>query len=80
MNVAGIYYSGGEYVVLLEGNEESYVRELPGVILDSILQGEDLVELSTVNLGRERFPVREVKNSFPPSVRNPKKALPTKAT
>lgn len=58
-DVAGIYYSGEEYVVLLEGNEESYVRELPGVILDRILQGEDLVELNSVSLGRERSPVRE---------------------
>ncbi len=45
--------------MLLEGNEESYVRELPGVILDRILQGEDAVDLSTVSLGRERSPVRE---------------------
>ncbi len=58
-DVAGIYCSGGEYVVLSEGNEESYVRELPGVILDRIVQGEDPVELSTVSLGRERSPVRE---------------------
>jgi ABC-2 type transport system permease protein len=63
-DVPGIYYTGGEYVVLLEGNEESYVRELPGAILDRILQGEDVVELSTVSLGRERSPVREYTTIF----------------
>lgn len=63
-DVPGIYYSGGEYVVLLEGNEESYVRELPGVILDRVLLGEDVVELSTVSLGRERSPVRKYTAMF----------------
>jgi ABC-2 type transport system permease protein len=63
-DVPGIYYSGGEYVVLLEGNEESYVRELPGVILNRILGKEDVVDLSTVSLGREKSPVREYTAMF----------------
>lgn len=60
----GIFYAGGEYVVLLEGNEESSIHELPGIILDRILHGEDVVELSTVSLGRERSPVREITTIF----------------
>lgn len=63
-DVPGIYYDSGEYVVLLEGNEESYIQALPGVILERILQGEDFVELSTVSLGRERSPVREYTAMF----------------
>lgn len=63
-DVAGITFSGREYVVVLEGNEASYVRELPGVILDRIMQGEDVVHLSTVTLGRARSPVREYTTIF----------------
>jgi ABC-2 type transport system permease protein len=63
-DVAGIYYSEGEYIVLLEGNEESFVRELPGIILDRITLADDLVELSTFSLGRERSPVREYTTIF----------------
>ncbi len=63
-DVPGIWYSGEEYVVLLEGNEESYVRELPGVILDRILAEEDVVAVRTVSLGRERAPVRQYTAMF----------------
>jgi len=63
-DVPGIYCSGGEYVVLLEGNEENYVRQLPGIILDRLLHGEDLVELSAISLGREKSPVREYTTMF----------------
>ena len=63
-DVPGIYFSEGEYVVLLEGNEESHVRELPGMILDRIIYGEDVVELSTVSLGKKSSPVREYTTTF----------------
>lgn len=62
-DVPGIYKIDGEYVVLLEGNEEDYIRKLPGVILDRIFM-EEAVELFTVSLERERAPVREYTTLF----------------
>jgi hypothetical protein len=55
-DVPGIFFSGGEYVVLLEGNEDDYVRQLPGMIINRVLYGDDVVHLSSVNLARERSP------------------------
>lgn len=63
-DVPGIYFSGGDYVVLLEGNEEDYILALPGVILDYILMEKKVVDLSTISLGRERSPVREYTAMF----------------
>ncbi|MEW6243272.1 MAG: ABC transporter permease [Bacillota bacterium] len=50
-DVPGIYVSEGKYRVLLEGNEASYVRELPGAILDQLLYGRELVEVKMQSLG-----------------------------
>lgn len=63
-DVPGLYFSNGEYVVLLEGNEENHVRELPGKILDHIFFREELAKLSTISLGRESSPVREYTAMF----------------
>lgn len=63
-DVPGIYFTNGEYIVLLEGNEEVGVQEIPGMILESIIYGEDMVDLSTVSLGRESSPVREYTAMF----------------
>lgn len=45
-DVPGIYFENGQYTVLLEGNEGSYVAELSGALVDYIAQGEDLLSIS----------------------------------
>ncbi len=63
-DVPGIYYADGQYVVMLEGNESEYIRQLPGLIIDRILAEEDMVDLSTFSLGRERSQLREILAMF----------------
>lgn len=59
-DVPGIYFSDNEYKVLLEGNEQSYVRDLPSSILDYLLSNHDLVETSYFSRGATGSEVREI--------------------
>jgi len=58
-DVAGIHYDGERYQVLLEGNEVSYVKELPGIILDRLEQDQPLVNVKRVNLNTATSLLRE---------------------
>ncbi|MEW6081068.1 MAG: ABC transporter permease [Bacillota bacterium] len=58
-DVAGIHYDGEGYRVLLEGNEVSYVKGLPGIILDRLAQGQPLVSVERVNLNTATSLLRE---------------------
>ncbi len=50
-DVPGIYVDEQGYHVLLEGNEASFVRELPGAILDQLLYGQELVTVKMESHG-----------------------------
>ncbi len=58
-DVPGIYVEGGEYRVLLEGNEESYVQELPGIVIDQLVSGSRQLSVSEVNRGASSSMARE---------------------
>jgi ABC-2 type transport system permease protein len=58
-DAAGLVVENGRYVVVLEGNEGSGTRVLPGVILARILSPDPLT-ISEVDLGRTGSPLRPV--------------------
>jgi ABC-2 type transport system permease protein len=63
-DVPGIYRGEGKYRIVLEGNEASYVQELPGVVIDRIVHGSSVVELETRELQRGSSLVREYTTLF----------------
>lgn len=58
-DVPGIYLDGGRYVVMLEGNEEDYAAELPGVVIDHLAGDPDRVAFTAVSRPTVGSPVRD---------------------
>lgn len=58
-DVPGIYRDGEEYVVVLEGNEEEAIKQLPGAIIEYLLGTGPEPEITTVSMGRTSSLARE---------------------
>lgn len=58
-DVPGIYLDGDKYVVLLEGNEQESVRQLPGAIIEYLLGTGPEPDIATVTMGRTSSLARE---------------------
>lgn len=58
-DVPGIYLEGKTYAVVLEGNEESYVRELPGLVLGYAGGDSVTLQVRAQSIGRKTSLSRE---------------------
>jgi ABC-2 type transport system permease protein len=58
-DVPGIYREGDRYVVLLEGNEEEAIKQLPGAIIEYLLGTGPEPDINTVTMGRTSSLARE---------------------
>lgn len=63
-DVPGITLGQSGFRVILEGNEESYIRELPGAILDYVTDGESLVRADIRTIGTATSFAREYSAIF----------------
>ena len=59
-DVPGIYMEQGSYKVLLEGNEASYMQELPASIIEYLTTGADAVSVEYRSLGASTSQVKEI--------------------
>jgi len=59
-DVPGIIYRDGEFEVILQGNEEDYLKSLPGMIIDNASQSTSIMPIEIQSLDVNRSIIRNV--------------------